>query len=100
VVQKIFIPLIHVGIDLVRKVCRSVIIRIGIKKCQQFCLVVTSYPYFSTNQAQRVPQLKELFAFYMTFVVDRDNVAGIATRYGLDGPGIECRLADPSDREV
>ena len=23
--------------------------------------------------------------------VDRDSSVGIATRYGLDGPGIECR---------
>jgi hypothetical protein len=29
--------------------------------------------------------------------VGRDSVVGIATRYGLDGPGIES-LADPSGR--
>ena len=31
-------------------------------------------------------------------LVGRDSVVGIATRYGLDGPGIE--RADPSGRAV
>ena len=31
-------------------------------------------------------------------IVGRDSVVGIATRYGLDGPGIES--ADPSGRAV
>jgi hypothetical protein len=33
----------------------------------------------------------EYIADFMSKTVDRDSAVGIATRYGLDGPGIESR---------
>jgi hypothetical protein len=30
------------------------------------------------------------FCFWSSSYAGRDSVAGTATRYGLDGPGIEC----------
>jgi hypothetical protein len=34
--------------------------------------------------------LKNLYILY-NIILGRDSVVGIATRYGLDGPGIESR---------
>jgi hypothetical protein len=35
----------------------------------------------------------------MSYVVGWDNVVGIATRHGLDGPGIESRLVEELPRQ-
>ena len=44
------------------------------------------YAYWSVDN-RSVPVLHSLYHCY----VDRDIILGIATRYGLDGPGIESR---------
>jgi hypothetical protein len=39
----------------------------------------------------RIPNAKNKYRKYQKLERGRDSVVGIATRYGLDGPGIESR---------
>ena len=49
-----------------------------------------TYAHFSLSTALRRPSLREVVN-YWAINVDQDSSVDIATRYGLDNPGIEFR---------
>ena len=58
------------------------------------CRLVRSHRRFWKNCSGfvlRTKQSNESFNSFFVACMDRDGVVGIATCYGLDGPGIECR---------
>ena len=69
--------------------------------CVCVCVCVYTCTYVRTYK--RVPALQSIPLLYITslytalhyimlhYIVYRDNSVGIATRYGLDDPGIEAR---------
>jgi hypothetical protein len=46
---------------------------------------------YNIYQTFRQKYCYNILTFVLITVVGRDSVVGIATGYGLDGPGIECR---------
>ena len=55
------------------------------------CLCVRAPGYLSRYDTLRAGRPGDRIPFYIYIYMDRDNAVDIATRYGLDGPGIESR---------
>ena len=45
-------------------------------------------------RASKVPEKRHASLHFYPFHRGRDSAVGIATRYGLDGPGIDCRWGE------
>jgi hypothetical protein len=57
-----------------------------------FSLTNAESPYDVRKQLARIGHVwEDNIKIFIREIVGRDSVVGIATRYGLDGPGIESR---------
>ena len=59
--------------------------------CHSICIAVDIYIYI-VNVSYFFPP-DTIITSVMKYIADRDSSVGIATRYGLHGPGIETHLA-------
>jgi hypothetical protein len=81
--------------------CRTVSLRgaaaVGTVPCDNCCTATADSsrrPWTATHSWQCDTEVQKFWGRVLQWGVGRDSSVGIATRYGLDGPGIESRWGE------